>query len=104
MKKSYYVRKCVDKYNRKAVLQYTLNGVFIKEWETVGEIYRELGLDKSAILRCCKNKQKKSYHFIWKFKDDNSPKEENNKKEEENKNDSNSEKIPGIFFRAQIET
>ncbi len=70
MKKGKYVRKFSNKYNRKSVLQFTLKGLFVKEWKTVGEIYRELGLDKSAILRCCKGKQKKSYHYIWKFKDE----------------------------------
>ena len=66
-----YTRKCVDKYNRKAVLQYHYKtGELVKEWKTVGEIYRELGFDKSAILRCCKGKQKRSYWFVWRFKDD----------------------------------
>lgn len=65
-----YKRKCNDSYNRKKVIQFSLNGKKLKEWTTVGEIFRELGFDKSAILRCCKGKQKKSYHFIWKFEDD----------------------------------
>ena len=42
----------------------------IREWTTVGEIHRELGFDKSAILRCCKGKQQRSYWFIWRFKDE----------------------------------
>lgn len=67
---SKYIRKCTDTYNRKAVIQYTKNNQFIREWKTVGEIYRVLGFDKSAILRCCKGKQKRSYWYIWKFKDD----------------------------------
>lgn len=91
MKQGNYKRKCSDKYNRKKVLQYSLKQEFIKEWETVGEIFRELNFDKSAILRCCKGKQKKSYHFIWKFKDDVSF---NNKKQEEKDNGSNSQKLP----------
>ena len=94
MKKSNYVRKCVDKYNRKEVLQYTLKGVFIKEWKTVGEIFRELGFDKSAVLRCCKGKQKKSYHFIWKFKDENST----IKIMEDKKNGSDSEKLSEVLL------
>lgn len=65
-----YTRKCSDKYNRKAVLQYSMKDELIREWETVGEIHRELGFDKSAILRCCKGKQQRSYWFIWRFKDD----------------------------------
>ncbi len=66
---SKYQRKCVDKYNRKAVLQYSMKNELVREWATVGEIFRELGFDKSAILRCCKGKQKRSYWFIWRFKD-----------------------------------
>lgn len=65
-----YKRKHDDKYNRKPVYQYTMEWVFIKEWPTVGVIYRELGLDKSAILRCCKKKQKRSYWYHWRFKED----------------------------------
>lgn len=67
---SKYTRKCSDKYNRKAVLQYSMKEELIREWATVGEIHRELGFDKSAILRCCKGKQQRSYWFIWRFKDD----------------------------------
>ena len=67
--KSKYKRKCVDKYNRKQVLQLSMSGELIKEWKTVGEIHRELGFDKSAILRCCKGKQKRSYLYVWKFKE-----------------------------------
>ena len=94
MKKSNYVRKCVDTYNRREVLQYTIKGVLVKEWKTVGEIFRELGFDKSAILRCCKGKQKKSYHFVWKFKDDTNSKNII----AEQKNGSDSEKLPEVFF------
>ncbi len=73
MKKKPYTRKCTDKYNRKPVIQFKLNGTVVREWTTVGEICRELGMDKSAILRCCKGKQKKSYWFVWKFKEDVDP-------------------------------
>ncbi len=90
MKKSAYTRKCVNKYNRKPVLQFKLNGEFIKEWKTVGEVCREFGMDKSAILRCCKGKQKKSYHFIWKFKDETTNQFEI-KEENKNENTSNAE-------------
>ncbi len=65
-----YTRKCVEKYNRKAVNQYDINGKFIRQWASVGEISRENGFDKSAILRCCKGIQKRSYWFVWKFSED----------------------------------
>jgi hypothetical protein len=65
-----YVRKTTDKYNRKPVIQLKLNGEFVKEWKTAAEACNTLGLDKSAVLRACKGKQKRAYWFVWKFKDD----------------------------------
>lgn len=70
MDSSKYVRKCNDKYNRKIVLQYSMKNELIREWVSAGSVARELGFDKSAILRCCKGKQQRSYWFIWKFKDE----------------------------------
>jgi len=64
-----YKRKTKGKYDRKIICQYSLAGELLREWETATQITLELGFDKSAILRCCKGSQKKSYWFIWKFKD-----------------------------------
>ena len=66
----YYKRKHKNKYNRRVVCQLSLKGELIKEWDTVGQACGELGLDKSALLRCCKGKQQKAYWYMWKFKDD----------------------------------
>lgn len=65
-----YNRTTEGKYDRKRICQYSVSGEFIKEWKTATEINNELGFDKSAILRCCKGSQKKSYWYVWKFKDD----------------------------------
>lgn len=64
-----YNRITIGKYDRKKICQYELSGKFIKEWDTATQINDELGFDKSAILRCCKGTQKKSYWYIWKFKE-----------------------------------
>ena len=53
---------------RKKVLQYSLNGDFIREWESVLDIEIEMNLNREAIRNCCLNKTKKSYNFIWKYK------------------------------------
>lgn len=58
--------------NAKAVLQFTKNGDFVKEWGSVNQIMRETGIPASAIFRCC-NPQKypheKSAHgYKWKYK------------------------------------
>lgn len=65
-----YNRITVGKYDRKKIYQFEITGEFIKEWDTATQINDELGFDKSAILRCCKGAQKKSYWYVWKFKEE----------------------------------
>ena len=55
----------------KPVCQYDLNNVFIKEWLGAMEIERELGFLHQNIAKCCKNKYKNAYGFIWKYKINN---------------------------------
>jgi len=64
-----YVRKHEGHYDSKIIIQYKMNGEFIREWKNSHVIQRELGFDRNAILRCCKGKQKRSYWYIWKFKE-----------------------------------
>lgn len=52
----------------KKVLQYDLKGNFIKEWDSLEQIYRECGFTKPNISKCCNNKGKTAYKYIWKFK------------------------------------
>ena len=52
----------------KKVLQYSLNGEFIKEWNSAREIERTLGYSNVGINQCCRKIIKKSKGFIWKFK------------------------------------
>jgi hypothetical protein len=64
----------IDKLKKSArkrmrpVMQYDLDGNFIKEWGGFAEIVDELGLQKSGIYACCNNKINKSQGFIWKYK------------------------------------
>ena len=53
----------------KSVIQYTLDGVFVREWKSVAEIRREKGYDPSYIAKCCRGIYKTCYNFIWKYKD-----------------------------------
>ena len=53
----------------KPVLQFTLDGEFLREWPSTREIERQLGFDSSAVGRCCLGKQKTSYGYIWKYKE-----------------------------------
>lgn len=65
---------CDAKYNNnysqaKPVLQYDLNGNFIREWPSLAKVYEELGIHKSDISDCCKGRKVKTAGgFVWKFK------------------------------------
>lgn len=50
------------------VYQYDLKGNFIKEWQSATEVERQLGYFAAAISRCCLEKQKTAYNFIWSYK------------------------------------
>ena len=54
----------------KPVLQFDLQGNFIKEWISSAEVKRQLGFDPSHIRDCCKGILKTSRGYKWKFKDE----------------------------------
>ena len=58
--------------NSKKVLQYDLNGNFIKEWNCVIDAINNLHLPKyahSSISLCCRGKTQSAYGFKWKYID-----------------------------------
>jgi hypothetical protein len=50
------------------VLQYSLDGKFIKEWESQTEATKYLNKTGDGIGACCRGRQKQAYGYIWKFK------------------------------------
>jgi hypothetical protein len=52
----------------KPVLQYSLDGVFIKEFGSGKEAAYIMNVKGDGIGACCRNKQKTAYGYIWKFK------------------------------------
>ena len=55
--------------HNKYVLQYTLDGEFVREWESISEAHRN-GFHRSHIIDCCRGKLKTHKGFIWKYKDE----------------------------------
>ena len=51
----------------KTVLQYDLEGNFVKEWKSTMECDRN-GFNQGAVVACCLGKLKKYKNFIWKYK------------------------------------
>ena len=64
---TFYSEEAKLKMN-KPILQYDLDGNFIQEWSSAGIIKKDLGYGAS-VSKCCCNKLRKSYGFIWKYKE-----------------------------------
>lgn len=69
------IEYCNRKYNinfgtrtektQKPILQFTKEGKFVKKWDGIREVERELGFSHSHISKCCKGKLKTAYGFKW---------------------------------------
>ena len=54
------------KSHNKPILQYDLDGNFIREWECASDVGKEV---KSNICHCLKGKLPSAYGFVWKYKE-----------------------------------
>lgn len=59
-----------NKNKSKVVLQYSLDGTFIKEWKSTMDVQRKLGFGQSHIVQVCKGKRRIAYGYIWKYKNE----------------------------------
>lgn len=58
--------------NKRSILQYDLNDLFIREFESVIEAARYYNKGKSTashIIECCRGKRNKVLNYKWKYKD-----------------------------------
>lgn len=55
--------------NQKAILQYSEDGVYLKEWNSLKEAAQYLNCDLSCLCHALK-KERKSYGFYWRYKKD----------------------------------
>ena len=53
----------------KSVLQFTLDGEFVREWSSTKECERN-GFKSASISTCCNGKRKSHKNFIWLYEDD----------------------------------
>ena len=68
---------CTNEYNinygtrterySKPVLQYTLDGEFVREWPSARECGRN-GFNQGSVSACCRGELKKHKGYIWKYK------------------------------------
>lgn len=55
----------VRKGRNKPILQYTLDGEFVREWECAYDVGKEV---QSAICQCLKGRNKTAYGYKWVYK------------------------------------
>lgn len=64
-------RRCAEQTKRKLskpIIQYNLDGNFLREWESATVVQRELGFQKTNVCNCCMGRLKHAYGFIWRYK------------------------------------
>lgn len=59
----------IYKDQQKALIQYTMQGVFIKEWSSIRQTERETGITRSTITSSCKKPNRSAGGFLWRYKD-----------------------------------
>ena len=59
----------VAEKNSKPVLQFDLQGNFIREWSNARKIEEELGIHYSSISVCCSGIQNTAGGYVWRFKE-----------------------------------
>lgn len=64
-------KKALEKsHEGSKIAQYSLQGKFIKNWESISEAGRCLNIDASGIAKCCKGHYRNAGGFIWKYFED----------------------------------
>lgn len=66
---------CDNTYNQRysnsmSVLQYDINGEFIKKWDSLSDVTRELGIPTTNLSKCCKSKIKTINGFVFLYEKD----------------------------------
>jgi hypothetical protein len=64
------IRKTIIAKQGRPINQYSLEGVFIKEWNSIASAADYFKIDRSSIMRCCQGKFKKSAGHVWKYKNE----------------------------------
>lgn len=58
-----------SKGHKKPIIQYDLQGNFIRQWASAKDVKRELGIDNGHIGKCCMGIHKSFKGYIWKYVD-----------------------------------
>jgi hypothetical protein len=66
-----YIKKSLNANAKRAyskkISQYTIGGKYIRDWDSISEASRTLGINISHITQCCKGREKQCGGFIWRY-------------------------------------
>ena len=62
--------------NKKPIVQYDLDGNFIKWWDSAKSAEQELKISSGGITKCCKKERTTAFNSLWKYANDETPVEE----------------------------
>lgn len=65
-----YIRKQRIRKANKPVLQFDLDGNFVREYMSINEAHRVTGVSSSSIIRSCKGRNNMAGNYIWRYKED----------------------------------
>lgn len=64
----------ITKSNREScgrpIIQYGIDGEFVKRWECGTDIERELNIYQSNVVKCCKHQIQTYKGFVWRYEDE----------------------------------
>lgn len=65
------IKNKISKSRTKKVLQYDMDGFFIKKWNSSKDVANEFNCCTSTINKCCSGIAKKSLGYIWRYYEEN---------------------------------
>ena len=58
----------IAKANSRPILQFTLDNKFVKEWPSITDVHRSLGVSTGNVSSCAKGNRNKAYGYKWRYK------------------------------------
>lgn len=60
-------REKLSKAKSVSVLQFSIDGIFIRRWSSAKEASEKLGVDASAVTGCARGKRKTHGGYVWRY-------------------------------------
>ena len=58
-------------FRSRAIDQYSIDGNFIRRWDSLAQAYEECKYDRGLLINTCKGRRKEAYGYIWKYAEPN---------------------------------